>query len=164
MDEHKQFIAEILEADAGSPRKHKHSAARIFQRLRDERGFRGGERTVRAFVAALKKTSKSVFIPLQYQPGGDAQVDYGEVSVILAGEQTKLQCFLMRLSFSRHVFVMFFPTGNQEAFLEGHVRAFEYFGGVPARLSYDNLKTAVTKVLKGKDRDLNADFLRLAGH
>jgi hypothetical protein len=103
-------------------------------------------------------------VPLLYQPGKDAQVDFGESYAVIAGKQIKLQGFEMRLNWSRKKFIMYFPSPNTEAFLEGHVRAFEYLGGVPDRLTYDNTTLAVTRVGKGKDRKLTKKFRELKGY
>ena len=85
-------------------------------------------------------------------------MDWGEATVIMAGEQVTVQLFILRLCYSRKVFVMAFPTQRQEAFLFGHVLAFAYFGGVPQRLIYDNLKTAVQEILEGRNRIEQTDF------
>ncbi len=115
-------------------------------------------------VSGIKGSNwKSSFIPLMFEPGKDAQVDYGEAYVILDGQKIKLYGFEMRLNYSRHKFQMYFPSPNMESFLEGHARAFEFFGGVPERISYDNLSLAVVTVGKGKERTLTKSFKQLKG-
>jgi transposase len=121
---------------------------------------------VRYYVSQRRKALRrpAVYLPLAYDPGVDAQVDWGEATVILAGAPVVVQLFIMRLCYSRKIFVMAFPTQRQEAFLLGHVLAFTHFGGVPHRLSYDNLKTAVQQVLRGRHRIEQTDFVRCRSH
>ena len=114
-----------------------------------------------------KRTSskkRPVYLPLEFDPGPDAQVDWGEGAVILAGEQMTVQLFFMRLCYSRRVFVMAFPAQKQEAFFEGHVRAFHFFQGIPARITYDNLKAAVLRVLQGRNRQEQQSFIVFRSH
>jgi hypothetical protein len=101
---------------------------------------------------------------LEFDPGIDAQVDWGEAEVELAGVRVTAQIFVMRLCYSRRIFVMAFPTQKQESFFEGHVQAFHYFGGVPPRLTYDNLATAVQRVLEGRHRQEQAAFVVFRSH
>jgi hypothetical protein len=106
----------------------------------------------------------ALYLPLVFDPGIDAQVDWGEATVILQGEAVVVQLFIMRLCYSRKLFVMAFPTQRQEAFLLGHVLAFAHFGGVPHRISYDNLKVAVQQILEGRNRIEQTDFVRFRSH
>jgi transposase len=110
-----------------------------------EEGYQGSESTVRHAITALKKAKDipEVFLPLEFDPGQDAQVDWGEAWADIAGRRQKVQMFIMRLCYSRRTFAMVFPTQKQESFLWGHVQAFHHFEGVPHRISYDNLGTAV---------------------
>jgi transposase len=154
------IIHQILEDDRQAPRKQRHTAWRIFQRLRDEHGFRGGYTIVKDAVRAWKQGHQEVFLPLSHPPG-EAQVDFGEATVKLAGEEIKVALFVMTLPYSGAIFMQVFPRECTETFLEGHRRAFEYFGGVPRRISYDNTSIAVIKVLGGRERQLTKEFLRL---
>ncbi len=157
-------IETILEQDKTAPRKQRHTAKRIFERL-TERGYEGSARSIRQMVAEIKnKPATAASVPLVFQPGKDAQVDFGESYAKIGGEQVKLHGFEMRMNFSRKKFVMFFQTTDKEAFLEGHVRAFEYFQGVVERISYDNLGAAVAHVGKGKVRKLTKEFNELKGY
>lgn len=157
-------IKKILEEDKTAPRKQRHTAKRIYERL-VEAGYEGSARSVRQVVAEIKnKPAKSASVPLVFPPGKDAQVDFGESYAYLGGELVKLHGFEMRMNFSRKKFVAFFQTTDKEAFLEGHVRAFEYFQGVVKRIAYDNLGAAVAKVGKGKDRRLTKEFKELTGY
>ena len=111
-----------------------------------------------------RRQRPEVYLPLEFDPGMDAQVDWGEAWVEMAGERVEVQLFVLRLCYSRKVFSMAFPTQRQEAFFAGHVAAFAYLGGVPQRLSYDNLKTAVQRILTGRSREEQAAFITLRSH
>jgi transposase len=140
----------LLRENERLPRKQRYTAHRIFEVLRAE-GYQGCESTVRHYVAGRKAASRQpeVFLPLEFEPGQDAQVDWGEATAIIAGRREKVQLFIMRLCFSLRTFAMTFPTQEQECFLWAHLQAFQHFGGVPHRISYDNLGTAV-KLALGK--------------
>jgi hypothetical protein len=109
----------------------------------------------------LRKTKRpvKVYLPLEFEPGEDGQVDWGEAQVILNGELVTVQIFVLRLSYCRKMFVMAFPTQKQECFYAGHVAAFEYLGGLPRRLTYDNLTAAVKRVLQGRSRQQQDRFI-----
>src|SRR3954467_5695069 len=156
-------IHQILEEDKKAPRKQRHTAKRVFERLRDEHGYTGGKSIVKQAVAAWRGSHAEVFVPLAHRPG-EARVDFGEAEVTLDGQPTKVALFVLTLPYSDAVFCCAFPRECTEAFLEGHVRAFAFLGGVPRRISYDNLKIAVAKVPGTRDRELTAAFLRLKSH
>jgi transposase len=156
-------IHQILEDDRKAPKKQRHTARRIFERLRDEHGYQGGLSIVKEAVAAWRARSAEVFVPLAHPPG-EAQVDFGEAEVTLDGRPTKVALFVMTLPYSDATFVCAFPRECTEAFLEGHVRAFAFFGGVPRRISYDNLKIAVAEITGGRSRKLTDAFLRLKSY
>lgn len=156
-------IHQILEDDKKAPKKQRHTARRLFERLRDEHGYTGGLSIVKEAVAAWRARSAEVFVPLAHPPG-EAQVDFGEAEVTLDGRPTKVALFVMTLPYSDATFVCAFPRECTEAFLEGHVRAFAFFGGVPRRISYDNLKIAVAEVTGGRSRKLTEAFLRLQSY
>jgi transposase len=156
-------IRQILEADRKAPRKQRHTARRIFERLRDEHGYTGGLTIVKAEVAAWRLRSAEVFIPLAHPPG-EAQVDFGEAEIQLDGQPTRVALFVMTLPYSDAIFVVAFPRECTEAFLEGHFRAFAFFGGVPRRISYDNSRIAVAKILGGRNRKVTDAFSRLKSH
>lgn len=157
------IIQQILEADRQAPKKQRHTAKRIFQRLRGEHGFQGGETVVKDAVRAWHQSHQEVFLPLSHPPG-EAQVDFGEATIRLAGQETKVALFVMTLPYSGAIFIQAFPRECTETFLEGHRRAFELFGGVPRRISYDNSAIAVIEVFKGRERKLTREFLRLQSH
>ena len=164
-DEWRGRVESILEGDKTAPRKQHHTALRIYERLVFEEGYTGSRRTISNLVAELrKKPASRACIPLLYQPGKDAQVDFGESYAKIAGKQVKLYGFEIRLNWSRKKYVMYFESPNTEASLEGHVRAFRHLGGVPERLTYDNLGLAVATVGKGKERKLTKKFKELKGY
>jgi transposase len=156
-------IHQVLEDDKKAPKKQRHTARRIFERLRDEHGYRGGLTIVKEAVAAHRLRSAEVFVPLAHPPG-EAQVDFGQAEVVLDGQATTVALFVMTLPYSDAVFVCAFPRECTEAFLEGHVRAFAFFGGVPRRVSYDDSKIAVAKIAGSRDRKVTDAFLRLKSH
>ena len=157
------IIHQILKEDGQAPKKQRHTAKRIFERLRDEHGFQGGKTVVKDAVRSWKQSHQEVFLPLSHPPG-EAQVDFGEATVKLNGVETKVALFVMTLPYSGAIFIQAFPRECTETFLEGHRRAFEFFGGVPRRISYDNSAIAVIEVLKGRERKLTKEFLRLQSH
>jgi transposase len=150
---YKARIDELLAENEGLPRKQRYTGHKIYEEIQVD-GYTGSESTVRGYIAQRRRAKKKrqVYIPLEFDPGADAQVDWGEAMAIIAGKQVTVQLFVMRLCYSRRLFVMAFPTQKQEAFFEGHVRAFHHFQGVPRRISYDNLKAAVQRVLEGRNR------------
>lgn len=156
-------IHQILEADREAPKKQRHTSRRIFDRLRDEHGFSGGWTVVKDAVRAWRQSHQEVFLPLSHPPG-EAQVDFGHATIRLAGEETKVALFVLTLPYSGAIFIQAFPRECTETFLEGHRRAFEFCGGVPRRISYDNSAIAVIEVLQGRQRKLTKEFLRLQSH
>jgi len=162
------IIETWVKADQDQPRKQRHTARRIYQRLKEEYGFRGSEGSVRRAVRLIKQrfaeSEKTACIPLEFALGEAAQCDWGEAWVMLAGHLTKVYLFCMRLCASRVIFVRAYLYPRQEAFFEGHRLAFEFFGGVPKRVIYDNLKTAVKKVLEGTRREEQEAFVALRSH
>ena len=137
------FIDGILEADRKAPRKQRHTAKRIWERMREEvAGSPVAERTVRQYVERRKQElgygRKETFVPQSYEWGVEAQVDWYEAYADLDGERTKLQVFAMRTMASGAAYHWAYLRATQQAFLEAHELAFPYFGGVFQRLRYDN--------------------------
>jgi transposase len=156
-------VHQILEDDKKAPKKQRHSARRIFDRLRAEHGYQGGLTTVKDAVRAWRRRTAEVFVPLAHPPG-QAQADFGQAEVILDGQPATVAVFVMSMPYSDAIFTCAFPRECTEAFLEGHVRAFAFFGGVPRRISYDNSKIAVARITGTRDRRLSGEFLRLKSH
>lgn len=156
LEQYKSMIVEWMIADQGIHRKQRHTARRIWTRLVDEHGAQVSESTVRRFVAKtraeLGDDIGKVIVAQSHEFGQHGEVDFGEFHAYIAGVYTKCHMFVMRLSASGKPFHRAFGNQAQEAFLEGHVLGFEHFGGVPSRISYDNLKAAVVKVLFGRAR------------
>lgn len=157
------LIAEILVSDAKAPKKQRHTAQRIFDRLVAEHAFDGCYSSVKEAVRQWRQGSQEVFLPLSHPPG-EAQVDFGFAEVDVAGERIKAALFVMTLPYSDAVFVQAFPRECTEAFQEGHRRAFEFFGAVATRISYDNSRVAIAKITGSRRRLLTSEFLRLQSH
>jgi transposase len=164
----KPLIAAWVTADEALPRKQRHTAHRVWQRLVAEHGAQVGESTVRKHVARLRRELGGgvacVSVPQVHHPGAEAEVDFAELWAWLEGTLTKLWLFTMRLSASGRAFHAAFATQAQEAFFEGHVLGFAHFGGVPRRVRYDNLKPAVARILQGRNRIENERFVTLRSH
>ena len=156
-------IDTILEEDKARPAKQRHTAARIFERLKAEHGFSGGYTIVKDYVHTAELRAREMFVPLTHTPG-EAQADFGEALVVVDGVERKAHFLAMDLPHSDDGFVVAFPAETTEAFLEGHVRAFAYFDGVPTRILYDNTKIAVAKILGGEERQKTRAFSELQSH
>lgn len=156
-------VHQILKDDRKAPGKQRHTAVRIFERLRDEHGYEGKLTVVKDAVRAWRARHAEVFVPLAHPPG-EAQVDFGEAEVALDGRPTKVAVFVMTLPYSDALFCCAFPRECTAAFLEGHVRAFAYLGGVPRRISYDNSRIAVARIVGGRRRAVTDALLRLKSH
>jgi transposase len=164
-----EFVDTILEADRKAPRKQRHTAHRIWARIQSELpDCRIAERTVREYVhtrkIALGLLVREACVPQSYAWGVEAQIDWYEAYADLAGERVKLQVFAMRSMASGAAFHRAYLHATQQAFLEAHELAFAYFGGVFRKLRYDNLTSAVKKVLRGSRREETARFVALRSH
>ena len=140
------IIDRILEEDGERPKKQRHTSKRIFERLRDEHGFTGGMTIVKDYVFAARQRQREMFVPLSHEPG-HAQVDFGEAIAIIAGQQRKIHFFAMDLPHSDACFVKAYPAETTEAFCDGHVSAFAFFGRVPLSILCDNTRIAVARIL-----------------
>jgi len=156
-------IDAILEEDKTKPVKQRHTAQRIFDRLRVEHAFTGGYTIVKDYVRAASLRQREMFVPLTHA-AGTAQGDFGEALVIVGGEERKAHFFALDLPHSDDGFVMAFPAETTEAFLESHVQAFAYFGGVPTSILYDNTKLAVVRILGDGTRQKTRAFSELQSH
>jgi len=165
---YRALVDEWLIADQGAPRKQRHTARRVWRRLVDEHGAEVSERQVRRWVRerrlALGGLVGEAFVPLVHDPGAEAEVDWGQAEVVLGGARRTVFLFLMRACFSGACFVVAFTRETQQAFLEAHVEAFGFFGGVFSTVRYDNLGEAVKKVMRGRRRLETDRFVALRSH
>ena len=145
------------------PKKQRHTARRIFERLRDEYGFGGGYTTVKDYVREHRRQTQEMFAPLSHSPG-QAQCDFGEAMVIIAGVQRKAHYFILDLPDSDGCFVKAYPAETTEAFLNGHVAAFAFLGGVPQSILYDNTKLAAARILGDGRRKRTRAFTEIQSH
>ncbi len=158
------IIDEWLAEDQFSPPKQHHTNRRIYHRLVEEKDYTGGESTVRDYVRKHRNRPRPVFIPLSYEPGVDAQVDFGEAMVIMKGRPLKVQLFVGRLCYSKIPFLVASPNQQQEALFEGHDKAFDFFGGVPRTIWYDRMSQAVKKALPGHRPEEQEAFIAFRSH
>ncbi|MCO5155923.1 MAG: IS21 family transposase [Aquamicrobium sp.] len=156
-------IDAILETDRAGPVKQRHTAKRIFERLRDEHGYGGGYTVVKDYVRVARARGRETFVPLSHPPG-HAQVDFGEAIGVIGGVRQKIHFFCMDLPQSDAPFVKAYPAETTEAFLDGHVSAFAFFGGVPLSILYDNTRIAVAKICGDGKRERTRAFTELVSH
>lgn len=162
----KELVDRWVAEDEKKPKKKRRTARRMYDLLREAPyGYSGAESTLRRYVGqARRKARHKVYVMLDYQPGEVAQLDFGEAEVLIDGRLVVAQLFLMWLGYSGATFMKAYPAQPQEVFFDGHAAAFAFFGGVPQQIWYDNLKTAVLKVLKGRNRQEQAAFVSLRSH
>ncbi|HSR72939.1 MAG TPA: IS21 family transposase [Kiloniellales bacterium] len=163
LDPYTGIIDRILEEDQGSHRKQRHTAKKIFERLRDEYGFTGGQTIVKDYVRERRRRSQEMFVPLAHPPG-HAQVDFGEATAMIAGLARKVHFFAYDLPHSDASFVKAYPAETTEAFCDGHVASFAFFGGVPLSILYDNTTLAVARILGDGSRQRTRVFSELQSH
>jgi transposase len=156
-------IDAILAADVTAPPKQRHTAKRIFERLQAEHGFTGGYTVVKDYVRSAKQRAKETFVPLAHPPG-HAQVDFGEAIAVIGGVRQKIHVFFMDVPQSDASFMKAYPAETTEAFLDGHVSAFAFFGGVPLSILYDNTKLAVARICGDGKRERTRAFSELISH
>ncbi len=157
------IIDQILEANKLEHKKQKHTSRRIFERLRDEYGFEGGITIVSDYISAARQRQREMFVPLSHPPG-HAQADFGEAFAIIGGIERKIHFLVIDLPHSDACFVKAYPGETTEAFCDGHVAAFEFFGGVPVSVLYDNTKIAVARILGDGKRKRTRVFSELVSH
>jgi transposase len=160
---HVAVIDAILEADRTAPVKQRHTAKRIFERLRDEHGFGGGYTVVKDHVRVSRARGRETFVPLAHPPG-HAQVDFGEAIAVIGGVRQKVHFFCLDLPQSDACFVKAYPKETTEAFLDGHVSGFGFLGGVPMSILYDNTTLAVAKICGDGKRERTRAFTELVSH
>ena len=157
------WIVEILTSDQQKNRKQRHTAKRIFERLRDEHDYTGGYTAIKDVVREYERRHREMFVPLIHPPG-NAQVDFGEAIVVVGGVELKGHFLAMDLPQSDAPFVMIFPKETTEAFCQGHAEAFAWFGGVPQAILYDNTSIAVARILNDGERVRTQVFSQLLSH
>ncbi len=157
------IIDRILTEDRTVHRKQRHTAKRIFERLRDEHGFSGGQTIVKDYVRERRRRLREVFVPLAH-PAGHAQADFGEADAIVAGVERRIHFFIMTLPHSDACFVVAYPSATTEAWLDGHNRAFAFFGGVPQSILYDDDKCLVARILPDGTQQRTRSFSGLLSH
>ena len=156
-------IDAILAADKDRPKKQRHTSKRIFERLRNEHGFTGRITIVKDYVAGWRQRGQEMFVPLVHPPG-HAQADFGEALGVIGGVERKIHYLAMDLPHSDAIFVVAYPAETTEAFCDGHVKAFEFFGAVPQSILYDNTKIAVARILGDGRRQRTRVFSELQSH
>ena len=164
---HRGVVDEWLRADQQAPRKQRHTARRIAERLRREHGYLGSEPTVRRYVSVRRRelgVGRGAFVPRYHAPGEEAEVDWYEAEVDFPHGRETAQFFAMRSCYSGREFHMAFPRATQQALLEGHAGAFAFFAGVFRRARYDNLTSAVSRILRGRKRQETERFVALRSH
>ena len=156
-------IDAIMSADKDRPKKQRHTSKRIFERLRDEHGFTGGITIGKDYVAGWRQRTQEMFVPLIHPPG-HAQADFGEAIGVIGGVERKIHFLAIDLPHSDAIFVVTYPAETTEAFCDGHVKAFQFFGGVPQSILYDNTTIAVARILGDGKRQRTRVFSELQSH
>ena len=144
LDGFTDIIDRILEEDKHRPKKQRHTSKRIFERLRDEHGFTGGITIVKDYICGVRQRQREMFVPLVHPPG-HAQADFGEALAVIGGVERKIHFLALSLPHSDACFVKAYPGETTEAFCDGHVAGFTFFGGVPRTILYDNTKIVVKR-------------------
>jgi len=163
LDPYIDQINQWLSEDKTRPRKQRHTAKRIFERLRNECGFDGGYTIVKDYVRSQKRGSREMFVPLSHPPG-HAQADFGEALVVIGGVEQKAYFFALDLPHSDACYVRAYPAANTEAWLDGHVHAFAFFGAVPQSVLYDNDRCLVAKIMPDGSRNRTQRFSAMLSH
>jgi len=163
LDGFTEIIDQWLREDAGRPRKQRHTAKRVLDRLRDEHGFAGGYTIVKAYMREHQRRSREMFVPLDHRPG-HAQADFGEALVVIGGVERKAHFFAFDLPHSDACYVRAYPAATAEAWMDGHVHAFAFFGRVPLSVLYDNDRCLVARILPDGTRQRATLFSGLLSH
>src|SRR5271156_2347716 len=164
LDPFKPIIDEILQADEEAPRKQRHTAAKLHRRLRQEHGYRGSYDRVRVYVRSHTRQRRETFIPLDHDPGQRLEADFGHIYVDFPAGRRLVPVLVVTWAYSNCPFVLALPTERTEAILHGMVEAFWFFGCVPREVWWDNPKTVVPHLLKGRSRQLHQRYVALASH
>jgi transposase len=158
------IIDQILIDDETAPPKQQHTAAQVFRRLRDEYGYRGGYAQVQRYVLKHRRHHRETFIPLGHLPGRRLEADFGHIHVDFPDGRRLIPFLVTTWAYSNAPFVLALPFERTEAILEGMVAAFEFFGGVPKEVWWDNPRTVATLILQGRERRLHPRYATLASH
>lgn len=166
LDRFVETIRAWLTDDLQRPRKQRHTAVRVWERLRDEHQYPGARRAVSDLVKQLRREliSPEIFVPIDHPPGNEFQIDWGEVTIELNTVTTKVMIFCARSAYSKATFVRAYLRDDMLSFIDAHVWLFDKLDGVPRKLAYDNLSSAVTKVGKRGQRELTSKFRELRSH
>jgi len=168
LGDHLSTIDEWIRSDRDVPKKQRHTARRVYNRLKKERGYSGSESTVRRYVCEARVRAglgkQEVFIPLSPKVGKECEIDWGSARAVIGGQKMRIKFFCMRSKYSGKHFVRCYPGERQEMFFDGHMRGFEFFGGVYPVVIYDNLTTAVRKVLQGHNRILQESYRKFQSY
>src|SRR3954453_18095707 len=157
-------IDQILLEDEAAPPKQRHTAAQLFRRLRDEHGYCGGYAQIRRYVRTHRRHHQETFIPLGHLPGRRLEADFGHIHVDFPDGRRLVPFLVTTRAYSNAPFVMALPFERTEAILQGMVAAFDFFGGVPGEVWWDNPKTVATLILQGRERRLHPRYAALAAH
>ena len=153
----------ILEDDRSLPKKQRHTAKRIYERLRAEHSFTGRYTIVKDYVRERRRRTREMYVPLSHPPG-DAQCDFGQAKAVIGGVEQTVHYFVLDLPHSDACFVKAYPAETTEAFCDGHVSAFSFLGGVPRSILYDNTRLAVARILGDGRRQRTRVFSELVSH
>ena len=163
LDPYRGVIDRILEDDRSLPKKQRHTAKRIYERLRAEHGFTGKYTIVKDYVRERRLRTREMYVPLSH-PAGDAQCDFGQAKAVIGGVEQTIHYFVLDLPQSDACFVKAYPAETTEAFCDGHVSAFSFLGGVPRSILYDNTRLAVARILGDGRRQRTRVFSELVSH
>jgi len=164
LDPYKALIDQILAADEQAPRKQRHTAAKLYRRLRDEEGYLGGYDQVRRYVGKHRRDRRETFIPLTHPPGRRLEADFGHIYVDFPEGRRQVSVLILTWSHSGFRFAVALPSERTEAILAGMVEGFAFFGCIPLEVWWDNPKTVATAILKGRQRQLHTRYEALASH
>ena len=153
----------MADGDREVHRKQRHTAKRVFERLRDEHGFTGGYTIVKDYMRQRERRGREMFVPLAHAPG-HARADFGETLVVIGGVEQKAHFFVLDLPHSDAYFVQAYPAATAEAWMDGHVHAFAFFGGMPLSVLYDNDRCLVSKIQPDGTRVRATLFSGLLSH
>ena len=158
------IIDRILADDEEAPPKQRHTAAQIHRRLRDEHGYPGGYAQVQRYVLKHRRRHRETFIPLGHLPGRRLEADFGHIHVDFPDGRRPVPFLVAAWAYSNAPFALALPFERTEAILEGMVAAFEFFGGVPREVWWDNPRTVATLILRGRERQVHPRYAALASH